>query len=358
MRSMMRLALCGAFLLVAAHAQISQPGGSGSGTVSSGTINNIAKYTAGTTLGDSTCSEDGSFFSCSVPLKSTAAGGGSVALTGSSSGTYTVQPPAVAGTGVGTFPALTGTIVIPAAAALKHHGLRFDGTNFTPEYAIFSPGVRKFAAIQSVGSTVNNVGDTASNVGTLSGSAPSSTVAQSTNYQQAAATINTNAGTSSNTSMWRIGKNLVIQVRMSPVESANVRYFVGFHDTTAAAMVSGDAVVANYFGFAYCNDAAAGCTADNTVWRCVQNDNSGARTDASSGVTFTANAEYLLEAWEDSSNTRIYYRINGADVCSSPISTDMPTSGTNTSWTVHQQVLVAATQNNVKIASIFAAADK
>jgi hypothetical protein len=63
--------------LAPAFAQITSPGGSGggSGTVS-GTVNNIGKFTASTTIGNSACTEDGSFFSCSVPFKNTAANGG------------------------------------------------------------------------------------------------------------------------------------------------------------------------------------------------------------------------------------------------------------------------------------------
>lgn len=41
-------------------------GGSGSGTVSSGTVNQIPKYTAATTVGDSTCSDDGTTVTCTA----------------------------------------------------------------------------------------------------------------------------------------------------------------------------------------------------------------------------------------------------------------------------------------------------
>jgi hypothetical protein len=60
MRLLLRSALCGAFLFGAAFAQISQPGGggTGSGTVS-GTINTIGKFTSSTAIGDSLFTDDG-----------------------------------------------------------------------------------------------------------------------------------------------------------------------------------------------------------------------------------------------------------------------------------------------------------
>lgn len=51
---------------------INKGSGGGSGTVGPGTVNKIAKFTAATTVGDSACSENGSLFTCTVPIESTA----------------------------------------------------------------------------------------------------------------------------------------------------------------------------------------------------------------------------------------------------------------------------------------------
>jgi hypothetical protein len=298
---------------------------------------------------------------------SVSGGGGSSAFSAITGSTNTTAA-MVVGSGASITPTGTGIIdatkaqgiAISATAPRKNQALYYNGTSHIPTYVVPTLGTRRWALIeaQENASAVSSFGTSVTTTGAaLSSQAASSTNAYSERLQQSAATINTNAGFSSGTTTWRTGRNLYYEARYITTDVTDIRIVLGWSDQSLATMVNADNPAGNYAVFMFCNDSAAGCTVDNTNWQCKQKDNT-TQSAADSGVAVTAGTEYLMQVWQDDSNSgQEYYTINGTDVCSSPRASNPPTTSTNMGWVMGHQTLAASTRQN-HVATLFLSSDK
>jgi hypothetical protein len=244
---------------------------------------------------------------------------------------------------------------VSSTAPKTNESLTFDGSNYVPAKQMLLTNSRRHSQLIAVGSstTWTNIGLAApTTTGTATAQTSDATNGPTMNEAQAAATINTNAGINSS-ALFVVGRNLLLQVRLTPQETTDVRYFVGLTDKSAGTQLAGDNVTGNYMAFAYCNDSAAGCAADNTNWRCINDDNTATRNDVDSGVAFST-GNTALEVWADDSGGNLYYKINGSLVCT--VSAKRPTAGTSLQVEVVHQTL-ANTVKNVRIGTVTIGSD-
>jgi hypothetical protein len=176
MRKLLRSALCGAFLLVAAHAQITTPGGGGgSGTVSGLSANCVPKAATATTItGCSTMTDDGSTVTATIPY----------AVSGSTAGYTELQQGSTNGTGTTSAriqapAAVTSYVVNVPAAAPTNNNSAMVFTNASPAVGSFAKMPQ--TAITS-GAAYTNATTTFSNVVGGSGQTLQFSVEASTNY--------------------------------------------------------------------------------------------------------------------------------------------------------------------------------
>jgi hypothetical protein len=161
-----RALLIAMLLTVAAFGQSSgsQPGGGGSGTITSGTINTVSKYTAATTLGNSALTDDGTTLTYS--------GSGGLVTSGTT-GSWTATE--------GTAPAGVAASDVSYADSTAHRLKAINNNGAATTYSLFTDNLGVFAAggaISVTGATLTgaNAGFFQCTQGTAQGHATANTI--------------------------------------------------------------------------------------------------------------------------------------------------------------------------------------
>jgi hypothetical protein len=304
----------------------------------------------------------------------TGVAGGSITMPGSTSGTASIEPPAVAGNTLLTLPASSGTLALtsdnvasatlaaratalaatPTACSAGNYPLGIDasgnavGCTTAAEAGGGASGMprpltRRWAYLSASGqsSTISGVGTNVTSTGTVTNAAANSTDPASINVATST-TANATASAATTGAIFVSGRNLRFQALAMPVEtSGSARTFIGFTANNAASTLSAD-TLGGVAGFRY----TAGV---DTTWKCV-----APNAQADSGVA-VSNTFTQFELVNDDSTATTSYYINGVRVCSS--FTNRLTAGSNFYAFAGIETLEAAA-HNLKFSILYAEADK
>lgn len=261
-------------------------------------------------------------------------------------------------TGVKTFNAQLVSTVPPGAAPIavasstKVTNLNADQVDGIDSAALLPrPNSRRWSYTIANGTgSFNVIGDTATATGSCGAPVTATnTDPPMTDCSQSTATINTTAGISGSSGMWRTGRNLSLQWTGRLRETASVRAWVGLSDQTLSTMVSSDNPAGNYAGFRYSTSAG------DTNVKCVTKDGTTQNVQATTLADLSTTRNY--EITEESAGGRWHFFVDGTEVCGGGLTSNLPLANTNLRYMAGQQNLISSVRN-LDIAWVQITADK
>lgn len=217
--------------------------------------------------------------------------------------------------------------------------------------ALSRPNTRRWSYVPANGSGgFSTVGDSNSATGSCSSIvAPTGNDAAMTNCTQSAATINTNAGINGVNLIYRTGRNVSLQFAGKVRESTSVRAWAGLTDQALATQLGSDNPAGNYAAFRFSTGAS-----DANV-KCVTKD--GASQNLQASTVTDMSAYHVYEITEDVAGAKWHFYIDGAEVCGSGLTANLPAASTNLRYVAGQQNLTSS-QRNMDIAWVQINSDK
>ena len=177
------------------------------------------------------------------------------------------------------------------------------------------------------------IGDTQTLVGSPSAIVPTATEPLLTSFDTST-TLNNAVGTNSTSTPYRVGNNVTMVAYALITTTTDELWFLGYTDTALSSSLipgaPGTVTGINGVGFSWCSSSGTFCnggTGDTTNFQCATNNGGTTWNRVSTGVAADTSL-HKFEIFMDDTNSRVTFKIDGNSVCSSPISTQYPTSTT------------------------------